>query len=106
MKYGKLPNWEALDKPYRRTGRSTRMVDKSIQEFFENGFSVVYDHHPTKEASDFTFRIFMDRLVREHQSEMEHLFIDKKRFAVYDKRSEKAKVSYVQFVLNIQKQRQ
>ena len=58
------------------TGRSTRLVDKAIQDLFVNGFCIVQDHH--REGRDDS-RVLMDkvlaRLKTEHKVNMEDLNI-------------------------------
>lgn len=50
----------------RRTGRSTQIVDRCVQEFFTTGKTYLYDH--TREQSETTrlFSIFQERLKTEH----------------------------------------
>lgn len=56
---------------FRATGKSTRLVDKLIQEFFEQpaGTKIpVCDHYPEKQADEFLLDRFMKRLELEHPS--------------------------------------
>ena len=51
---------------YRRSGRTTRMIDKSIQQFFDEGVCEVYDHHGTREADKLIMQKILKRLHYEH----------------------------------------
>ena len=55
---------------FRRTGRTTRIVDSLVQEFFENGFCELRDHmdyYPnTKQLVDNVGKRVHDRLMFEH----------------------------------------
>ena len=51
---------------YRRTGRTTRRVDASIQELFANGEVLVYDHHGTDRAHEHMATIVRNRMMYEH----------------------------------------
>ena len=62
---------------HRRTGRSTRIIDASIQELFKTGITTVRDHHwglrnerPRLSTniyeSERIFRTFLNRLKNEH----------------------------------------
>lgn len=58
-----------FDEMFRATGKSTRLVDKLIQEFFEHpaGTKIpVCDHYPEKQADEFLLDRFMKRLESEH----------------------------------------
>lgn len=71
---------------FRATGKSTRLVDKLIQEFFEQpaGTKIpVCDHYPEKQADKFLLDRFMKRLESEHHGVMckihreKHLMIER-----------------------------
>ena len=60
----------------RRTGRSTRLVDKYIQELFTTGLAVVLDHHHSNEA-DYDL---LNRVAKRMSIEHSHvLFVTDKR---------------------------
>ncbi|MGH2666065.1 hypothetical protein [Flavobacterium sp.] len=53
-----------------RSGKTTRIVDRCIQEFFTAGVTYVYegrDEEIKKMRNDYVFRIFCKRLESEHQ---------------------------------------
>lgn len=50
----------------RRTGRSTRAIDKAVQCLFTTGECRVWDHHPTREASHHLMERVLQRLSIEH----------------------------------------
>lgn len=50
----------------RRSGRTTRIVDKCIQDFFDKGFVICFDHHPTNEMHQYVQKLVYERLMREH----------------------------------------
>ena len=50
----------------RATGRSTRLVDRAIQELFNRGEVTVVDHHITKRASEWLLCRVCVRLDMEH----------------------------------------
>lgn len=58
-----------FDEMFRATGRSTKLVDELIQEFFEKpmGSKIpVCDHYPERRADEFLLNRFMNRLESEH----------------------------------------
>ena len=55
----------------RRTGRTTRIVDKTIQELFKDGEVIVSDHYVDgnqRQANERVFHLVMERFTREHGS--------------------------------------
>lgn len=52
----------------RKTGRTTRLVDKYIQELFEKRgeWILVADHYPTSPATHFLIRRIQSRVMHEH----------------------------------------
>jgi hypothetical protein len=50
----------------RRSGRTTRLADTCVQEFFKNGFTVCRDHYPGYRMNDYLWNIVMKRLTLEH----------------------------------------
>lgn len=52
----------------RRTGRTTRMADACIQELFKQGYTVIRDHHGTRESHRMLFSIIEKRLKIEHHT--------------------------------------
>jgi len=50
----------------RKTGQSTRIIDKAIQEFFTDGETDLADHIPTQKMRDWIVRRFLNRLYTEH----------------------------------------
>ena len=59
-----LLNGSFMDK-FRMTGRTTRKVDKCVQDLFSSGWAVVLDHHWN--GSDYIKKIFERRMYTEHQ---------------------------------------
>ena len=56
---------------FRATGRTTRLVDELVQEFFEKPMGtkiMVYDHYGSMQANKFLLDRFMKRLETEHPS--------------------------------------
>ena len=60
-----------FDEMFRATGKSTRLVDELIQEFFAKPMGTkipVCDHYPERRADEFLLNRFMKRLESEHPS--------------------------------------
>ena len=58
-----------LDKMFRATGRTTKLVDELVQEFFEQPMGTnipVCDHYPDRKADEYLLDRFMKRLESEH----------------------------------------
>lgn len=58
----------------RRTGRTTRLIDKAIQDFFTKGKAVLVDHHSSHDSNMYLLRRFLKRLVDEHNLEARYDF--------------------------------
>lgn len=64
--------------PWRRSGRTTRLVNEAVEKFFtimyhsdsrtrpEETVIFLQDHHGTKRATAHALEIFIDRMKREH----------------------------------------
>ncbi len=50
----------------RRSGRTTKLVDKYIQTLFTTGKVLVHDHHHTNNADRNCFNMVINRLLIEH----------------------------------------
>lgn len=60
-----------FDEMFRATGKSTKLVDELIQEFFEKPMGTripVCDHYPERQADEYLLDRFMKRLESEHPS--------------------------------------
>jgi adenylate kinase family enzyme len=60
-----------FDEMFRATGKSTKLVDELIQEFFEKPMGtriLVCDHYPERQADEYLLDRFMKRLESEHPS--------------------------------------
>lgn len=58
-----------FEEMFKATGKTTRLVDELIQEFFEKpaGTEIpVVDHHPERRADEFLLEKFLKRLESEH----------------------------------------
>ena len=55
-----------LDIGDRRSGRTTRIIDQCVQEFFADGFTVCRDHYPSKHMHEYVYRRVWKRLYDEH----------------------------------------
>lgn len=57
-----------IDKPYRRSGRTTRIIDAAVQELFNSGRVDLIDHvyKPHSLRHREVLKIFVERLWREH----------------------------------------
>lgn len=70
----------------RRSGRSTRIIDKCVQKLFTEGEVVVIDHFPAPMGHRHLFDRFLKRLENEHfrgvKSMEYNLLIDRKNFVV------------------------
>ncbi len=67
----------------RRTGRTTRIVDESVQEFFNNGKVVLNDHYwvgkgdmSPRERLRHILRVFLRRLASEHGIDVNKVTVD------------------------------
>jgi hypothetical protein len=54
----------------RRSGRTTRLTDEAVQEFFKNGWCFVSDHVPTAIASKMLCNRVCRRLSQEHRVDL------------------------------------
>jgi len=52
----------------RGTGRTTRLVDKAIQDFFNKGVVTIQDHYCAVEATKFLYERITKRLKNEHRN--------------------------------------
>jgi len=50
----------------RRSGRTTRLADKLIQELFETGVIIIKDHYDTRQADEELYHKITRRLQQEH----------------------------------------
>lgn len=57
---------DAVDFGPRRSGRTTRIADRCVQEFFKEGYTICVDHHSTFKAHKYLLDIVRRRLSREH----------------------------------------
>jgi hypothetical protein len=55
-----------IDPGPRRSGRTTRIVDKLIQNLFTDGFVVCQDHYPSHDMELYVMRKILQRLNIEH----------------------------------------
>lgn len=62
MKYYK----PSIEEETRATGRSTRLVDKYIQDLFNNGEVVIIDHHNIQKVNNYLTSKVINRLKLEH----------------------------------------
>lgn len=60
----------------RCTGRTTRAIDGAIQDLFHTGKCVVWDHYPTRQASNILLDKVMQRLQNEHPHIMDKIEVD------------------------------
>jgi hypothetical protein len=51
---------------YRRSGRTTRIVDRLIQQLYTTGEACAYDHHNSSESDKRVAKLMMRRLYHEH----------------------------------------
>lgn len=66
----------------RRNGKSTRLVDKYIQDLFTFGEVEVRDHLDIPTQHDLLVERVLDRLSREHKFLMPFLFRDKTKLTI------------------------
>lgn len=59
----------------RKTGQSTRILDKAIQQFFIYGEVDLADHIGTKRMRDWILQRFLDRLSLEHSIYKKDLYM-------------------------------
>lgn len=74
----------------RASGRTTRIVDKLIQDFFNNGACYVYDHHASQNARNNVAHILLLRLESEHGISRNQIKIDKKNNIITYERNTRA----------------
>lgn len=67
---------------HRRTGRTTRLVDNCVQDFFDNGFCFTKDHWGTKDSNRRLMEIVLRRLYLEHNIISSMVDIDKSHFKI------------------------
>lgn len=61
-----------------KEGRTTRLVDDYVQQFFMNGYVMIRDHFDDYRAHQRTFYLVINRLIAEHNDYMERLKREKK----------------------------
>lgn len=66
----------------RRSGRSTRIVDNSIQKLFIDKTVTIRDHHHTREASLLVFNRVIKRLINERLIHESNLKITKSNLTI------------------------
>lgn len=68
----------------RRTGRTTRIIDQCVQEFFTQGYTICLDHHPSDRMSEYVLNRVVHRLSSEHGILLwkPKPVIDRKRFII------------------------
>lgn len=74
----------------RRTGRTTLIVDKLIQDFLNNGACYVYDHHESIASRNMVHLIIMNRLKNEHGLTSKDVKVDKKNNIITYERNTRA----------------
>lgn len=74
----------------RRTGRTTRIVDKLIQDFFNNGACYFYDHFQTNDARMNVHSIIINRLKNEHGIKPDEVKVDLKNNIITYERNTRA----------------
>lgn len=74
----------------RRTGRTTRIVDKLIQDFFNNGACCFYDHHGTRDAAMNVHWTVLNRLKYEHGIKSYEIEVDLKNNIITYERNTRA----------------
>ena len=62
----------------RKIGQTTRIVDKTIQNFFKHGEVNLSDHYPGHQMQRYVLGIFLHRLEMEHHIALEDLYISYK----------------------------
>jgi len=60
----------------RKSGRTTRLADKYIQDLFKKGTAKIIDHYGTRDASFYLLGIILDRLEREHPETFKNIKVD------------------------------
>ena len=66
----------------RGTGRTTRLVDEAIQNLFNNGRCIAFDHWPDRQADHCLFERIIKRLEFEHHKSKDDLVIDINRMTI------------------------
>lgn len=67
----------------RSTGRTTRIIDNCVQEFFKNGYTVVIDHHGRRESNENTMFKVVRRIKLEHG--IDDMIVDLSNFKITKK---------------------
>lgn len=75
-----------LEKTYRQTGRTTRLIDYYVQKLFENwnmnggqGYIDIEDHYSTISSNKMLMEKIKNRIEREHHLECDMYSINKMR---------------------------
>jgi hypothetical protein len=66
----------------RRSGRTTRIIDKCVQDFFDYNKCEVKDHYLTRESNLRVLRIVLERLRNEHGVRDEDVKVDKNKYTL------------------------
>ena len=66
----------------RATGRTTRLVDEAIQNLFNNGRCIAFDHWPDRCADQYLLERILKRLEIEHNKSKNDLIVDINRMTI------------------------
>lgn len=66
-----------MNEQNRRSGRTTRLVDKAIQDLFTTGMARIVDHYPSHLADKQLLYLVMRRLELEHYNAAQHVEISR-----------------------------
>lgn len=74
--------WNDKEDKWRRTGRTTRMIDSFIQDFFNRGKCEIHDHYVDKKSYDRVMDIVLERLSREHGIRNNDIIVNRNNFTI------------------------
>ena len=57
-----------VDYGERRSGRTTRIIDQCVQDFFKDGFAYCLDHYPSEDMNKYVQERVFKRLLFEHRN--------------------------------------
>ena len=66
----------------RRSGRTTRAINKAIEALFQDHEITIIDHHGTGAATRYMASIMIERLYKEHHLKRENLTIKEDEYSI------------------------
>lgn len=86
------------DNGKRRSGRTTKIVDQLISDFFTEGIANCYDHYPTNDMYEYVMHKVLGRLEYEHNFPIKEIKIDMQRNILVNKLIPDSTIRYTELI--------